>query len=56
MLSKIQPYAKFIAALIGTALTAGTTLIPAEGLEYLAFVGALITTIAVYSIPNKTAE
>tara|TARA_R110002124_G_scaffold5003_8_gene31484 strand:+ start:4648 stop:4821 length:174 start_codon:yes stop_codon:yes gene_type:complete len=52
MFTKVQAYAKFIAALIGTAVTAGTTLIPADGLEWLTFVGALLTTLAVYAIPN----
>jgi hypothetical protein len=56
MFTKVQEYAKFIAALIGTAVTAGTTLIPNEGLEYLAFIGALVTAVAVYAIPNKPAE
>ena len=52
MFEKAQAYAKFIAALIGTAATAGTTLIPAEGLEWLTFLGAILTTVAVYAIPN----
>lgn len=56
MFTKIQHYSKFIAALIGTAVTAGTTLIPAEGIEWLTFVGALLTAVAVYAVPNKPVE
>lgn len=56
MLTKIQPYAKFLAALIGTAVTAGSSLILPEGLEWLTFAGALLTTIAVYSVPNTPVD
>lgn len=55
MLAKIQPYAKFVAALIGTAVTAGSSLIVPEGLEWLTFIGALVTTVAVYAVPNIPA-
>ena len=56
MVQTAQKYAKLIAALIGTAVTAGAGVIAPEGLEWLAFIGALITTFAVYAIPNVTAE
>lgn len=56
MFTKVQEYAKFIAALIGSAVTAGATLLPAEGLEWLSFVAALLTAVAVYAVPNKPAE
>lgn len=56
MFEKAQHYAKFIAALIGTAVTAGATLIPEEGLNWLAFVAALLTSLAVYAVPNKQPE
>ena len=56
MFAKIQVYAKFVAALVGTAVTAGTTLIPAEGIEWLTFVSALLTTVAVYAVPNKEPD
>lgn len=52
MVSKIQAYAKFVAALIGTAVTAGTTLIPADGVQWLTFIAALLTSVAVYAFPN----
>jgi len=52
MIQKAQAYAKLIAALIGTAVTAGTSVIAPDGLEWLSFIGALITTFAVYAIPN----
>lgn len=52
MLNKIRPYAKFVAALIGTAVTAGSSLLLPEALEWLAFAGALLTTVAVYAVPN----
>ena len=55
MLNKIQPYAKFVAALIGTAVTAGGSLLLPEALEWLTFIGALITTVAVYAVPNVPA-
>lgn len=56
MFEKAKHYAKFIAALLGTAVTAGATLIPEEGLEWLAFVAAILTSIAVYAVPNKQPE
>ena len=56
MLETIQPYAKFVAALIGTAITAGSSLFLPEALEWLTFVGAIVTTIAVYAVPNVPAD
>lgn len=56
MLEKIQPYAKFVAALLGTAITAGAGVIAPEGLEWLAFIGAIVTTVAVFAVPNVPAE
>jgi len=52
MIEKAQAYAKLIAALIGTAVTSGTAVIAPDGLEWLSFIGALLTTFAVYAIPN----
>ena len=52
MFKNIQAYSKFVAALIGTAVTAGSSLIVPEGLKWLTFVGALLTTVAVYAVPN----
>jgi hypothetical protein len=54
-MSKIQEYAKLLAALIGTAVTAGTSVIAPDDLEWLSFIGAIITTFAVYRIPNTVA-
>ena len=56
MVHTVQRYAKLVAALIGTAVTAGAGVIAPEGLEWLAFIGALVTTFAVYRIPNRPAE
>jgi len=52
MIQKAQAYAKLIAALIGTAVTSGTAVIAPDGLEWLTFIGTLLTTFAVYAIPN----
>lgn len=56
MFEKVQHYAKFIAAIIGTAVTAGASLIPDDGLKWLAFLAAILTSVAVYAVPNKPAE
>lgn len=53
MFEKIQHYAKFIVALLGTVITAGATLIPENDLKWIAFVLALVTSFAVYQVPNK---
>jgi len=55
-MKKLQEYAKLIAALIGTTVTAGVVVLAPEALEWLSFVGALVTTFAVYQVPNRVAE
>lgn len=56
MFEKVQHYAKFVAALLGTVITAGTTLIPDEDLKWVSFAAAILTSIAVYAVPNKQPE
>ena len=52
----IQRHVKFVAALIGVTLTAGVGVIAPEALQWMGFVGALVTAVAVYAIPNAISE
>lgn len=56
MIQKIKEIAKFIAAIVGGALTAGSTLIPASWSPWLTLVLAVATAVAVYQIPNAPAS
>lgn len=52
MVQKIQEYAKFVAALLGFAVTTGTTLIPVEWSPWLTFIAGIATAVSVAVIPN----
>lgn len=52
MFAKIQSVAKFLVALIGTLITAGTTFIPEEYGPWLGFAAAILTAVATYVVPN----
>lgn len=52
MFSKIQQYAKAIAALVGSLLTAGVFVLPDEVQAYVGLALAILTTVATYRIPN----
>lgn len=53
MFAKVQQYAKFLVALVGSFATAGSTFIPAEWAPYVSLTLALLTTVATYAVPNK---
>lgn len=56
MSDKIAQYAKFIAALIGAALTSFSLLIPAEWAPWLTAAASFLTAIAVILVPNKITQ
>lgn len=56
MIQKISRYAKFVAAIVGAVLTAGAGLVPADWGQWLAFVLAIVTAVAVYKVPNAKVE
>ena len=49
-------YAKAIAALIGSILTALLGILPAAEYKWLSIASAIATAVATYAIPNKTPE
>lgn len=53
MREKIAQYAKFVAALIGAALTSFSLLIPAEWAPWLTAAASFLTAVAVVLVPNK---
>lgn len=55
-MQKIKEAAKMVAALVGSLLTAGTSLIPVEWNGWLGLVLAILTAIATYRIPNATPD
>jgi p-aminobenzoyl-glutamate transporter AbgT len=55
MFQKFQPYAKFIVAILTVLVTAGVGLIPADFIDWLQLVIALIGAYAVYVVPNVPA-
>jgi hypothetical protein len=55
MFAKVQSVAKFLVALIGTLITAGTTFIPEEYGPWLGFAAAILTAVATYVVPNTPA-
>lgn len=52
MIQKIKEVAKFVAALVGSVVTAGSTFIPEDWAPYLSLVLAVLTAVATYTIPN----
>jgi len=54
MFTKIQTYAKFVAALLTVLVTAGVGLIPGESVGWVQLAIALLGTVAVYAFPNAT--
>lgn len=56
-MSKLQRYAKAIAALVGAVATWLAAWLPNDGVaRWLGGVVALLTTLSVYAIPNKPAQ
>lgn len=51
-MQKIREVAKFVVALIGAVLTAGSTLVPEAWGPWLSLALALATAVAVYQVPN----
>lgn len=56
MFAKVQSVAKFLVALIGTLVTAGTTFIPEEYGPWLGFAAAILTAVATYVVPNTPVQ
>ncbi len=56
MIQKIQESAKFIAAILTVIATAGVGLIPGEYISWVQLAVAILGAVAVYAVPNKTAE
>ena len=54
MFTKIQTYAKFVAALLTVLVTAGVGLIPGDSVGWVQLAIALLGTVAVYVFPNAT--
>jgi hypothetical protein len=52
MTTKIQAYAKFIAAILTVIVTAGAGLIPVGWIGWVQLVVAVLGAVAVYAIPN----
>ena len=52
MFTKIQAYAKFVAALLTVLVTAGVGLIPGGYVGWVQLAIALLGTVAVYAFPN----
>lgn len=57
-MNKVLPYMKFVVAVIGAGVTSALTLTPSDVPEfkYLTIASAVLTAIAVYATPNRTAE
>jgi hypothetical protein len=55
MITKLQEYAKFVAALLGVVVVSGVGLIPAGGIAWVQFILALVAAAAVYAVPNKVS-
>ena len=49
-------YAKAIAALVGSIVTALLAVLPAAEYRWLAVAGVVATAVATYAIPNSTPE
>jgi len=53
---KAQGYAKFLVAMLGALLGAGSLLIPDDWGKWVTLSIAMLTAFSVYQIPNKTVE
>ena len=51
---KAQGYAKFLVAMLGALLGAGSLLIPEEWGQYITLAISLLTAFSVYAVPNKS--
>jgi len=56
MFTKIQAYAKFIAAILTVIATAGVGLIPGEYIGWVQLVVSILGAVAVYAVPNVPAD
>ena len=56
MFTKIQNYAKFIAAVLTVLVTAGVGQIPGEYIGWVQLAIALLGTVAVYATPNAPVD
>lgn len=52
-LATVQQYAKTIAALIGSVLTAGVVTLPNDVAPWVGLGTAVLTAIATYAVPNR---
>lgn len=55
-MKKILQYAKAIAALIGSVVTALLAVLPPAEFRWLAIVGVVATTVATWAIPNAVLD
>lgn len=55
-MDNILAYAKTIAALVGSVVTALLGVLPAEEYRWLVIVGVICTAVATYAVPNKGAS
>lgn len=52
MIQKAKEVAKFLVALLGALLVAGTTFIPGDWAGWLGLLLAVLTAAATYTVPN----
>lgn len=53
---RVLEYAKAIAALVGSIVTALLAVLPADEYKWLAIAGVIATAVATYAIPNTTPD